>query len=504
MRQAEPLQNTRPRSPWRKQHGRAVLFLAAAVVVLAGTTAWWLLRGNPAVLSQGRPATPVIIYLIDTLRADRLGLYGYRTRETSPAIDALAAESVVFEQAYSAAPWTLPSVASLITSTYSCEHNVTRDTNRLSPALQTLAQRLSGLGYATGSYYGNGYAGDMADLDRGYQIAELRRDSNERADDVRGFLDRSAGAPFFLYLHTMEPHQPFNVASRYISRFGHAPMDERENYRAAWHLYRELRAVDWAARRPIGSTDNTPAQEAAMSYLASLRPTVDLVYDAAVSSADDHLRQVIEVLKAKGAWDQALFILLADHGEEFGEHQGWTHGQSVYEEMVRVPLLVHFPRGEHGGRRVGTPVSLVDVMPSIFEYIGQPHLCDGCRGRSFLPLVRAATRAGGIDAPPSLRINQQHYFRPWKEQRGDINVVVREAGWKAIWNAEKDAVELYDIEQDRGETTDLAAQRPGIARRLGNRARAWFEACRADAKAPIDRELDHRVKESLRALGYFN
>jgi arylsulfatase A-like enzyme len=522
-----------PEAVRHTQRGRIVAALAGAIAVIAAVAAWWLLRpglpGSP--LPGGRATavrdTPVVIYLIDTLRADRLGLYGYARRATSPRIDALAAESVVFEQAYSAAPWTLPSVASLITSTYSCEHSVTRDTNRLSRSLPTLAERLAGAGYATAAYYSNGYAGDIADLNRGYQIAEMRKDSNERAGDVRDFLAKSQDAPFFLYLHTMEPHQAFNVQPRFISTFGHAPLDDRENHRATWALYRELRAVDWAARRPLGTTDNTAAQEAAMAYLASLQPSVDLVYDAAVLSADEHLGQVVDVLKAAGLWDRVLFIVLADHGEEFGEHHGWTHGQSVYEELVHVPLLVHFPAGEYAGRRISDPVSLVDVMPTILDYLGRADLCAGCRGRSLLPLVDGSEGAAGFGAEgspaaaipqsglksltqdtsdhvPSLRINEQHYFRPWKEQRGDINVVVRAGNWKAIWNAEQSAVELYDLNADAQERTNIAADQPELAARLGDQARTWYEACRGVAKPPVNRELDTRIKESLRALGYFN
>lgn len=512
MRRATPERGAESRPFARNGWARLAAPLAGAALLLAA--AWWVLspmRTAPMpALAAPPPVRGVIIYLIDTLRADRLGLYGYTRRATSPRLDALAAESVVFEHAYAAAPWTLPSVASLVTSTYACEHSVTRDTNRLNPALPTLAEHLSGIGYATAAYYGNGYAGEMADLDRGYQVSELRRESSERADDVRTFLRRAGRSPFFLYLHTMEPHQPFNVATRYISRFGHVPLDDRENYRATWYLYRELRATDWAAKRPLGTTDNTVQQEQAMAYLGSLRPSVELVYDAAVLSADEHLGEVIDVLKAEGVWDHVLFIVMADHGEEFGEHHGWTHGQSVYEELTRVPLLLHFPRGEFGGRRIAAPVSLVDVMPTVLDYVGHAERCADCRGRSLLPLLgeaagrKAAPAQAATEYVPSLRINEQHYFRPWKEQRGDINVVVREGRWKAIWNAERETVELYDLEADPTERADTAPAQPELSARLRRQAQTWYSACRGKAKVPISRELDRRVKEELRALGYIN
>jgi len=514
--------------PRRAPAGRANLPALVGLAALVAAGAAWVWSRDPAPAPAGSAGPqaagapqpnglPVVVYLIDTLRADRLGLYGYQG-DTSPVLDALARESVVFEQAHGAAPWTLPSVASLLTSTFACEHGVVRYRQQLSPALPTLAERLGAAGYATGAYYGNVHAGAVARLNRGYDVAEERKSGeNDRSADVREFLAARGDDPFFLYLHTMEPHEPCAVPARYLAKFGHVSVEDREDYRAIWHRYNELKSADWAARQPLGTTDNTAIQLEVFRYLRDHRDQVSRLYDAAVRNADDNLGRVIEALKAAGAWDKVLFIVVADHGEELGDHGGWFHDQSVYQELVHVPLLVRFPGGAHGGRRVREPVSLVDVAPTVLDAAGLGERCAECRGRSLLPLATGGTgatggtaTAGTADPPagdvvPALRINEIMYFKPFRETRGDVNVVVRRDRWKGIWNADPGTLELYDLEADPGETRDLAGANPALAGELRESASRWLAACR-DAVVPPDetRELDERTRERLRAIGYLD
>ncbi|MDH3511828.1 MAG: sulfatase-like hydrolase/transferase [Gammaproteobacteria bacterium] len=153
-------------------------------------------------------SVPIIIYLVDSLRADRLGLYGYE-RTTSWRIDALARDAVVFDRAYAPAPWTLPSLAALITSAHACEHGLLDGWKTLSPKLKTMAERLKEAGYFSGASYNNAFAGPLAGLNRGYDVStehDIGIDGEGRAAAVDAFLDRTGGNPFFLYVHTMEPH----------------------------------------------------------------------------------------------------------------------------------------------------------------------------------------------------------------------------------------------------------------------------------------------------------
>jgi arylsulfatase A-like enzyme len=449
---------------------------------------------------------PVIVYLIDTLRADRLGLYGY-DKPTSPVIDALAKESVVFDSAYSAAPWTLPSIASLYTSRYPCEHGVLRTRFALSPQLPTLAEHLQSLGYATASYHQNAFAGTIAGLSRGFQVDEFRQDMETLDVDTKAFLAKAGANPFFLYLHSMEPHASYFAPRELIRRFGHVSIDDREAYRAHWIAYRLMWYADSKAERPIGTTDTTEGIDEAISNIEALRDSVNILYDASVAFADQELGQTIQVLRDTGVWDRAVFILLADHGEELEDHGLWFHDQSVYEEMTHVPLMVHFPKGAHGGRRVAERVSLLDVMPTILDYLGRPELCTGCRGSSLLPLVDPARGGSYASAEvPSVRLNDWGYYKPLKIAKGDVNVVVRDGALKGIWNKEPGKVELYDLAADPREQADRAGADPGRAKAIAARAAGWLAQCEAARVAPVELPpgaLDAKARERLEAHGYF-
>ena len=453
------------------------------------------------------PEASVIIYLVDTLRADRLGTYGYTGRATSPYLDELAKRSVVFEQAYGPAPWTVPSVTAVMTSSYACENGIATIRQRLNASIVPLAERLEAMDYYTGGFYNNPMVGDAIGLDRGYaEFVEGEDTSNEWTPQVRNFLTRADGDPFYLYLHTMEPHDAFRVPYAFIRQYGHVSVDEQGLVEAAMRRLNTASQADFLANNPPGSApENDVIQAEAMAELDDYEENFRLLYDASVLWADKNVSDVVEVLKETGAWDRSIFIFMSDHGEEIGDHGGWYHGQSVYEELVRVPLIMHFPGDEFAGRRVETPVSLVDVMPTIFDYLQSAERCDGCRGKSLLPVIRSPEN--GHDEGPeimSLRTNVAFFYRPWKEGRGDLNVAVRQGSWKAIWNAELGSVELYDLESDPGELANLSSKNRALAAAMEEAAREWLERCKMREQAPeAAPQLDDETRDRMRALGYF-
>ena len=476
--------------------------VATCLLVAAGC-------GRQGEVPEPAPAAapvPVVIYLVDTLRADRLGTYGY-DRPTSPQFDALAAESVVFEQAYAAAPWTLPSVASLFTSTFVCEHALVKAGPKLNPKLTTLAERLTARGYESAAFYTNPLLGPVAGLTRGFGTSVLRPTNGGIPADAAAWLDqRQPGTPWFLYLHTMEPHQAFLAPYEDVKRFGHVPIDVKVQLSDLWFQYAGLRRVDVGQGKLAGTTNTTAALDQARDGLDRLRPEYELLYAAAVREADDHLGAVIADLKRRKLWEQTLFIALADHGEEFGEHGLWFHEQSVYDAVLRVPLVVHFPKGQYAGRRVADVVSLVDVLPTIGDVLVAEDFCAGCRGVSLLPLLTEPT-APGRPAPlviPALRVNETSFYRPWQQRVGDVNVVVREGPLKAIFNEQPDTLEIYDLARDPKELKDLAARDPARAVRLRETAVSWLKSCRRDLAAPEQAAYDEPTKQALRALGYLN
>jgi arylsulfatase A-like enzyme len=330
---------------------------------------------------------------------------------------------VVFNRAYAPAPWTLPSVTSLVTSTFACEHRMleslkTRE-QRLTavgpgPALRTLAERLRAIGFLTGGFYVNTVVGNSSGLHLGYDEYVLRTSfvsEVERMQDIHAFLNRAGSRPFLLYVHTMEPHRITATPERFIRRIGDIEMAIRRPIGTSSLQYSGLRHADWKLGQPLGTTDNTLQQQEIFAYLEGQKESIDILYDAAVLRADANLGELVQVLRERGVWDKAIFISLSDHGEEFNDHGGWFHAQSVYEELMWGPLIIHFPNGKFSGQRIDAPVSLVDIMPTILDYLGRLELCEGCRGMSLLPLLRGSSSFRQAEVSiPGLRINPVNYY----------------------------------------------------------------------------------------------
>jgi arylsulfatase A-like enzyme len=471
--------------------------------VLIGGWLVWLKLDDPRQVS-----TPVIIYLVDTLRADRLGAYGYE-ESTSPAIDAIVNESVLFEQAYAPAPWTVPSVASLNTSSFLCEHGLLSERHRLDPNKETLPQRLTRLGYVALGRSQNPFIGPISGLDKGFKKFEERGKQDEpmsaMGKRVENLLNRAwGGEPLYLYIHTMEPHDPFSIPRRYQQIFGHIGIDKVVAYRQAYMAYRRASFEDWARRQPPGTVDKSEDQRVHALKLELLRAEIAQLYDASVRFADSNFADVVMRLKKMGLWNKAIFIFLSDHGEEFGEHGGWSHGQSAYEELIRVPLFIHFPDDAYAGRRISVPVSLLDIMPTIFDYIGQTSICSDCRGESLLPLLAESKSRSLVDPKVlSVREDSQLFHKQWSNTRGNRNVVMRFGDQKLIWNIDSDLLESYDLAIDPAEMQNLAHKDRESIGNLRDEIEVWWKDCNSSGYRMLSPEdMNQTEIDKLRALGY--
>lgn len=483
----------------------AALFVAFALTAWIGvlTTPYRHTEDSPQGARRPVRRAHVVIFLIDTLRADSLGVHGDE-RGTSPRIDALARESVVFTSCYAPAPWTLPSVVSLMTSTFPCEHGAIVDGQQIAASSTPLAQRLHDAGYATASFYANPYAGPMTGLDRGFDHV-----AHHRATDgsiVDAWLGTISAEPFFAYIHNVEPHDPFRAPQDLVRQYGRVDTRDKRIIGKRLSDYRRLTRADFAAGRPLGTTDNTEAQQEAMRGVAEYADKIEILYAAAVRDADTKVGSVIDVLKRRGVWEDMLFIVTSDHGEELRDHGGWQHDQSVYEELVHVPLIVRFPDASIAPRRVDDVVSLVDLMPTILDFLGRVELAGDCRGRSLMPLIEgpAAVTSPHISIP-SMRINRKKYFKPYKESRGDVNVVLREGNWKGIFNVELDTFELYDLGVDPAEQQDIAESNPERVAPMRESAWRWLNECSSAGSTRPEgapRDFDEAIRERLRSLGY--
>jgi arylsulfatase A-like enzyme len=305
--------------------------------------AFW---GTPTITTTSDRSAPlVILYLVDTLRADHLGLYGYG-RDTAPALSLFARDSVVFDTAIASSSWTKPSVASLFTSLPPGEHGCVQFYTPLDPSLVTLAERLRDGGYVTGAVVANRlvHAKD-ARFDQGFTYFTSPPEPQhaaEAVDEALRFLDARRGLPTFLYVHALDPHSPYAPPPPFNRRFGPAPTRARPA--AEPHDYR--RPADLAR--------------------------IVAQYDGEIAYGDHEFGRFVRELKARGLYDDALIVFLSDHGEEFLDHGDWVHGQGLYDELVRVPLVVKYPRNRHAGRRVASQVQLVDVLPTVLKSQGLP------------------------------------------------------------------------------------------------------------------------------------
>ncbi len=241
-----------------------------------------------------------------------------------------------------------------------------------------------------------------------------------------------------------------------------------------------------------------------MRRLSTLGPGIDVLYDATVAEADERLGGIVRALEEAGVWDNTLFVLLADHGEALGEHGSWQHDQSVYQELIRVPLIIRLPGNAFAGTRVSEPVTLLDVAPTIVDFLGAPELADGFRGRSLLPLIEGRTEEN-LMRVTAMRHNKKKYYRPHKENRGDLNLAIRQGEWKGIWNAETESLELYDLGRDPLESEDVSAAEPELVEEMITFAQSQLARCEASATERYtgnELQLDEKTRRRLEALGY--
>jgi arylsulfatase A-like enzyme len=312
--------------------------------------AFW---GDPGLGVPDARAPLAIIYLVDTLRADHTTPYGY-ARDTTPELAAFARDAVVFDQAISAASWTKPAVASLMTSLLPGRHRAVQLRDSLDPGLVTLAEMVQAHGFATGAAVANSVIySSGTNFDQGFDFfAGLHGAGNRPSKVVEAgpvvdtglsWLDERRGFPNFLYVHTMDPHVPYTPPAPFDRRYEPHP------------------------------TPDHPGQDPRYDFKEPLdRDRLIAQYDGEIAYGDQEFGRFVRELKERGLYDRALIVFMADHGEEFEDHGKWLHGRSVFDELVRVPLIVKFPGQKDGGRRIAQQVQTVDLLPTVLEHFGLP------------------------------------------------------------------------------------------------------------------------------------
>ena len=471
------------------------------------------LWANPLVTGAARTARPnVLIYTIDTLRADHASLYGY-VRDTTPFLKKLGASGVVFEDCQAQATWTKPSIASLMTSLYSFTHGIVGDADTIPAGASTLAGQLRAAGYVTASIVATPFVGRATGLERGFDylfespvvIRQHNRQTDRDTDSaalnrvVFPWLDRHHNEPFFLYAHATDPHAPYGPPPPFEGKF-----DNPSETAGFDHNY--ARFV--SNREHGGAAVLSPemCEKAGVHPNKFIHDAMDR-YDGEILHNDWSLELLVEKLKHLGVLDNTLLVVISDHGEEFWDH-GWTgHGQSVYQELTHCLLLMWNPALLRSPRRIAEPVQLIDVMPTILDLIGlkTPPIAEG---QSLVPLARGGTfRRRGLIV--SSRLAGVRPVGPVPESATDSFAIIN-AKWKFIYrkNAAKAGikkVELYDRAMDRAERHDVASQHPQEVDRMMSALVQWIDAqnkIRSMIGHPGILQLDRKTLDQMRSLGY--
>ena len=338
--------------------------------------AFW---GTPALTVKGLKAPLVVIYLVDTLRADHTTPYGY-ARDTTPELAKFARDAVVFDAAIAQASWTKPSVASIFTSLLPGRHRAVQLRDPLDLGHVTLAEMLQSRGYATGAAIANSviYLPGV-NFDQGFDFFCGLHGPNDRpskmveaagvVDAALRWLDARPGFPTFLYVHTVDPHVPYTPPPPFDMKY-----------------------------EPHPSPDY-PAEDPRFYYKVPLdRERIMAQYDGEIAYGDQEFGRFIRGLKERGLYDRALVVFMADHGEEFQDHGQWLHGRSVFDELIRIPLIVKWPGQRDAGRRIAQQVQEVDLLPTVLENEGLPVPAPPIiAGRPLQPVVR-----GGAPEPSAV------------------------------------------------------------------------------------------------------
>lgn len=479
--------------------------------------AFWF---NPQIDISVEPAEQVrpniILISVDTLRADHLGCYGY-DRDTSPAMDAFSRDGILFSRFYSHSPSTLPAHMSMLTGLHPTGHELLTlpvggavRGQVLDPAVSTLPDMLRSEGYATAAFTGGAQVSGVFGFNRGFDSYQENRaavaldTAPALYTKAAHWVERNRDHPFFLFLHTYQVHAPYLPPSDQADRF----------------------LAEDAAWRQADITELLTEREGKYSRMSdSERENLIALYDGEIRYMDEgFIEPFLALLKRLDLYDNSLIILTADHGEEFGEHRGWEHGHSLYDELIHVPLIIRRPGGAGAGSRVDDVCRMIDLMPTILEEAGiEP---DGLSidGLSLLPILT------GRRESPRTSVGYRFHAAVSGDSRlilrylmlnismidGNRKLIVNEpypdpgGGEKTrFWRIapppfEFSPREFYDLAADPGETRNLAGAFTGPVSELMEKLRPHIGAARESTR--LERtarpSLDKQMEERLRALGY--
>jgi arylsulfatase A-like enzyme len=460
----------------------------------------------------------IILISIDTLRFDHLSCNGYH-RQTTPKLDRIAAEGVQFTRAYSTAVWTPPAHASMFTGLYPSQHGVV-DEKKLNEQIPTLAEVLHKNGYHTAGFVNNPAVGQLTGLQRGHETFQeiwqglsrhqIFKRVVQKIENIAGYTDNLANktnqlvrswikeirkreAPFYLFIHYIEPHNPLAAPRPFKGKY-----QDRQSIRQS-----DMNKIREVANNPLVClTDNLSLNEAEIALLTAL-------YDEEIAYLDYRIGELYDWIRSEKLLDNTLLIITADHGEHLGEKGLFSHVSSLYEPIVHVPLVMSYPRLIEAGTLNNALVQLIDIMPTVLHVSGIDDQSLGLAGIPLLPMRREddyhdfiiAEWEGRIPHFVRARLNKMNKSHETGKYTRKLSMI-RKGPYKFIQSSNGSA-ELYNIDNDAEESTNLAEVHPDISEQLRKTLKTWQENTGQKGEGGgEDIFIDDLVKKRLQNLGY--
>ncbi len=464
----------------------------------------------------------VILIVLDTLRADRLSCYGY-PQQTTPNLDRLAQSGLLFENTLTSAPWTLPSQSSLLTGRHPFQHGSTETNPHLDNSVPTLAELLKKIGYQTTVYaLDNGWLSNATNILRGFDqvfdatfqfpptkkpwiIRKFRHafrtffkvESRVRTQWILNHAaeklkkNTTGDMPQFMYINIMDTHLPYHPAFKFRRKFGLKNTDPH-NVEYLQKSFKQIRS------RPEDLSDKQLL-------------TLQCLYDACVATADYRLAKLLKILQRPQLRDNSILVVTSDHGEHLGEHGLLNHWFSLHDILLKVPLIISYPKKISQGQRIKPQIQQHNLMYTLLDLIGyqDPSITpELIKTNSLLEIA-----AGNIHAPeftyaehdyPVLNLQEIRRYNP---EFNDENLIspkqaIRTNQFKYI-KYDSGLKELFNLEKDPGETTDVITQYPKVAEILKNQLTLLHNQSVIKQKNKINiSEFDPEVKKRLSDLGY--
>ncbi len=448
--------------------------LLSAIVVAAIILALYFSFGNRIVsfIKGDASSLNLIVITVDTVRADRLGCYGFQ-KNTTPAIDAFSEKSLLFENAIVPLPLTGPSHSTIFTGKSIINHGVIGNGYKLSNENVTLAEILKEKGYATAAFIASKVLEREHNYSQGFDVYSGGEVFERRADVVRkdflDWLEANSGKKFFSWVHFYDAHCPY-----------YAPDKFREEFRGGYEG--ELNTA-WKCDKAQYSRMNLSDDD--IEYIKSM-------YEAEIAYIDSNIKKILDAIDDKGLLKDTVIVITADHGESLYEEGKFGHDRCLKDYEINVPLIVYYPKMKRAGEREISQVASISIMPTILDIMKIP-FNGKIDGKSFFSLLAGGD--GGDESAFSVRVVKS------EDGLQMIEHSLRTAKWKVI--VKPHGEELYNLSDDPGETDNLIAEKSELkeVHPLFDKLYSVIEIDKEMMKGK-KQKISQKTVRDLKALGY--